>query len=122
MKPLLQKDIKTFVERFDHFKDSELKELQVLSPQHITLTLTAQDTQREFDWICVQLDFHQITDAQIVDNDKLPFLDFADGVSLFYDKESFFFGLGNYTNSHAISDAQLFIQASSIKIQELPFS
>ena len=109
------------LERFDDFKGSEIRTLKIISPTEIELTLTAQDRARGFDWITLSMLFSGVSDARVVDENKLAYLDLDDGVSIQKEGDNFVFALGNYANSTAFKDAQLYIISKNIKYTEGAF-
>ncbi len=111
MKPLLKKDLPAFIQRFENFKDAEFRSLKVLSPSEMRIDFALQDAARDYDWISISLEFTNVTDASIVNEDKIHLLDMSGGASLFF-KENFTF---------KITNTSFYIKASSIKFQEDPF-
>lgn len=121
MKPLLAKELQTFLKRFDNFIDCEIRHVEVISPTTVKITITAQDSARGFDWLCIEFEFNGISDAKLLDNSKLLHVDMSDGISLIYEENSFAYGVGNYNNLSGIKNAVSFIISSSIKYEEGPF-
>lgn len=112
MKPLLQKDLKSFLDRFDGFKDGEFRHLEVLSPTTFKITLAGQDKARGFDWLTVDFELNQITSANILDNSKLLLIDMNDGINISNNGTNFAF---------KVLDSTFFIECSTIKYQEGAF-
>ncbi|MCD6433193.1 MAG: hypothetical protein J7L21_04055 [Sulfurimonas sp.] len=121
MKPLLAKDLKSFLDRFDNFRDSELRHIEIISPSVITITLAGQDSARAFDWISVILKFSGVSNAKILDNAKLKLVDMSDGISLLCEKDLFAFGIGECENLFSIKSSTCQVVASSLKYQEGEF-
>jgi hypothetical protein len=121
MKPLHSSEITKFLERFDDFKESEIKELKIVSSTEIVLLLTAQDRARAFDWVTVELNFSGVSDAKLIDESKLAYLDTSDGLTLLKEGDSFAFALGHYRTIISLKDAQLYIVSNSIKYSEGTF-
>jgi hypothetical protein len=121
MRPLNEKEIKSFLERFDSFKESEILSLTILSATEIEITLTAQDRARGFDWIRVTFGFSGVSDARLPQEQHLAYIDMQEGISLFKDENNYAFGLGNYKNSTTLKDSQLYIISQTIKYIEAPF-
>ena len=121
MRPLLQKDIQQFLERFDNFKESEIRSLDVISPTTLTLTLTAQDAARGFDWISVEFEFNGVEDAKIVQESQLDFLDMSEGISLLFEENLFAFGVGECYNIAAVKNSACYIVSKGLKYQEGAF-
>jgi len=102
MKPLLTKEINNFLKRFDYFQNSEFRHVETNSPTNISITLTAQDEAKAFDWVSITLMFDGVSDALLLDNNKLNFLNMEDGISILYKGNKFYFGIGKCENISAI--------------------
>lgn len=101
--------------RFNNFKDADFRSLEILSPLNIKLTFAVQDAARDHDWITLTLDFNTITDARLLENNQISFLDMSDGVSLIKDENSFAFAVGECYNISTIKSAPLYIISSSLR-------
>ncbi|MBA1433283.1 MAG: hypothetical protein FAF04_06790 [Epsilonproteobacteria bacterium] len=121
MKPLNSIEITKLLERFDDFKESKIRSLEIISPTEIEMTFALQDRARGFDWITLTLLFSDVLDAKLIDTDKLDYVDMSDGVSILYEKGLFHFALGSYKTDISIKDALLFILSKSIKYNEGAF-
>ena len=112
MKPLLTKELTSFLKRFGNFVDGEVRSINLASPSQIKLTLAGQDEARGFDWLTIELEFDGVSDASLIDSDKLIHIDMLDGLSITNVKQTFSFKINNST---------LFINSSTIKYQEANF-
>ena len=112
MKPLLKNDLENFTLRFDKFIDAEIRSINVISATSIKVTMACQDRSRGFDWLCITLEFSNVSDASLVDTSKLPFIDMSEGIEIRYEDSKFIF---------TIKNATIFIASSSIKYEESPF-
>jgi len=121
MKPLLEKELPTLLKRFDNFIDAELRSIEIISPTIIKITLAGQDSSRGFDWITVELEFNDVSDAQLVESSKLSYLDMSDGVSIIFTDNLFAFGIGTYNSSSNIKNSSSFIISASLKYAEGSF-
>jgi len=121
MKPLDASQITKFLERFDDFKESEIRSLEIISPTEMKITLTAQDRARAFDWVTVTMLFNGVSDAKLIDESKLGFVDMDNGITILKEGDSFAFGLGHYKNISALKDAQLYLISQTIKYNEGAF-
>ena len=117
MKPLLAKDLVAFMQRFNNFKDGELRSLEVISPTTMKITLAGQDEVRAFDWISLEIELNGVIDARLLDNSKLHLVDMSDGINLIHD-EYIAFGIGTYNNISNIKNSPYYIICSDIKYQE----
>jgi len=112
MKPLLVKELPNFTKRFGDFIDGELRSIEIISPTQINLTLACQDVARGYDWLCLEFEFKNVSEASLIDNDKLLHVEMSDGISLTHQNNNFTFKTNNAT---------LKIVAAEIKYQEKPF-
>ena len=109
MKPLLAKELPAFTKRFGNFIDAEIRSLEVLSPITMKLVIACQDENRGFDWLTLEFEFNSVSDASLIDSDKLSYIDMVDGISLTNDSQIF---------SLKINNSTLFINSAIIKYQE----
>ena len=121
MKPLHTPQITKFLERFDDFKESEIRSLKIISPTEIEITLTAQDKARAFDQVTVTILLSGVSDAKLIDESKLDFVDTDSGITIIQEGDGFAFGLGQYKTVSALKDAQLYIISQNIKYNEGAF-
>lgn len=118
MKPLLKKDIDTFISRFEGFIDAELRSIEILSPTSLKITLAAQDGARGFDWISISLELDGINDARLLDDSKLVHVDMSEGISILHEETMFALAIGNYDNFSNVTDSVCYVKASSLKYKE----
>ena len=121
MRPLLEKELDSFLKRFDYFKDSELRSVEITSPTTIKITLAGQDSARGFDWITVEFELDSVSDAKLLESSKLSFVDMAEGISLLNEDNLFGFAIGQYQNLSGIKNATIYMISSSIKYKEDSF-
>lgn len=121
MKPLSQAALSQFLERFDNFKGAELRELEVVNPFEIKLTIATQDKARGFDWITIELLFSGVEAANLVEDNQLGFIDMEDGLNIIFDENRFAFGIGACYNISAIKSSSLYIISETLKYQEGQF-
>ena len=118
MKPILAKDLKKFIERFDNFKDGELRSIDVISPTTMSITLAGQDNAREFDWISMTFEFSGVSDARLLQNNKLSLVDMNDGINVIYEDDKFAFGIGDYDTISSTKNSTCYIVCSTLKYKE----
>ena len=118
MKPLQVKDIDNFLKRFDNFKDGELRSIEVVSPTTMQVTIAGQDSARGNDWISMNFEFNNVSDARLLENSKLSLVDMDDGISIINENGNFGFGIGEYSNISGIKNATCQIVCSDMKYQE----
>jgi len=121
VKPLLQKELPAFLERFDNFRDAEFRSLEIISPLLVKLVFATQDKARAYDWITVSLEFNNIEDARLLEENKLSLLDMSEGISLININNKFAFGIGECYNISAIENSSCYLVATSLKYQEGQF-
>jgi len=122
MKPLTASMIETFYQRFDRAINGELRSVNILNPLTIILRLSVQDEAREFDWIDLELEISGITDARLIEDKQLSFVDMSEGLSIVFEESEVIVCVGGYTDFEATRHAPLFIKGSALKYQENTFS
>ena len=122
MRPLSKNEIGTFLSRFERFTGSEIKSITVLLPTVIEIRVSAQDSALSFDWIDLSFELSNVSDANLIDNTKLAYLDMSEGVSIIFEDNKFAFCYGDYSSLRTAKDSSLFVISESIKYEELPFS
>ncbi len=118
MKPLIYTALEDFLYRFEHFANSELNEIDVITPTSIKLMVSVQDRQRAFDWIGLDFLFEEVVEAHLVDNEKLKHVDMDDGLTIIHENGLFYFMIGDYKTANGTKDALCYIISKSLKYQE----
>ncbi len=121
MKPLLAKELPSFVSRFGNFVDAQIRSIDVISPTTINVIIACQDMARGFDWLSINLELSNITDARLLEESKLSLIDMSDGISIIYDDNKFAWGVGAYDNLSSIKNSTTYIVSSNIKFKEGAF-
>jgi len=121
MQPLLAKDLKTFLKRFDNFRDGEFRLIEVISPTAIVAKFAGQDSAREFDWVSIDFEFNGVEDANLIDNKKLSFIDMNDGINIIHENEKFSFGVGECSSIDSIKNSTCYITSTSVKYRQGSF-
>ncbi|MCX6052933.1 MAG: hypothetical protein NTZ60_10570 [Campylobacterales bacterium] len=121
MKPLLATELKKFLQRFDNFRDGEIRSIDVMTSTTIIMTLVGQDSARGFDWISIKLEFNSVSDARVIENSKLGLIDMSNGVSIINDDNLFAFGIDECYNISSARNSTCFIVCSDIKFKEGAF-
>ncbi|MEA1917565.1 MAG: hypothetical protein U9N42_08625 [Campylobacterota bacterium] len=121
VKPITCSVSEEFVARFDGFIDCEIKSINMPTPTSCEITCNAQDTQRGFDWIGLKLTCSEISDAKLLDNSELSYLDMSDGISILYEDNNVILSVGKYKSFSNAKDAKVYIVANSIKYKETMF-
>lgn len=112
MRPLLTKEIDSFLKRFGNFVDGEIREVKLISPTVIEMTIAGQDEARGFDWITVNFEFSGVSNATLTDESQTIHVDMNDGISI-----------ENVDNKFVLSikNATFKIVSQAIKYQEGQF-
>lgn len=118
MKPLSYNSLEDFLYRFESFANAELSNIDIITPTSIKIELNTQDRQRSFDWIGLDFLFEEVVEANLIENEKLKFVDMEEGVSIVYENGLFYFMLGNYKTASGTKDALCYIISKSLKFQE----
>ncbi len=118
MKPIPSKDIESFLQRFDNFRDGEFRSIEVISPTNILVTFAGQDSVREFDWICMKFEFSGVNDAKLLESEKLSLVDMNDGINVICENDNFTFCIGSYESQSSAKNSICYIKCSSLKYQE----
>lgn len=121
MKPLLEKDLVNFLERFDNFKDGEFRSIEILSPTNISITLAGQDKARGFDWLSMKLEIVGVADAKLLDKSKLSHIDMDDGISIIKEDDKFAFSIGSSYNISNTKNSICYVLGSTLKYEEGAF-
>jgi len=82
VKPLNSASAATLLKRIDHTLDCEIRSIAILSPADIAIRFSVQDRGREFDWIDLVFEVNGISDARLIDEEKLPHVDMSEGISI----------------------------------------
>lgn len=121
MKPLTQKGLTEFLDRFDHFKGGELRSVDVINPFEIKVVLAAQDVARAYDWITIELFFYEVQAANLVEENQLAYLDIDDGINILFNENKFAFAIGECYNISNVKSSSLYIISNALKYQEGQF-
>jgi len=121
VKPLLVSKLDTFLKRFDNFRGGELRSFEVISSSVIILTLSGQDSARGFDWITVKFEFSGVSEAKLLEQNKLSFINMDEGISIIDFDSKFVFAIGQCYNISSIKNSASQVMGSSLKYQEGSF-
>lgn len=118
MKPLYKKDLTNFVKRFGNFVDADFRSIEVVSPLQMRVVLGVQDSARAFDWISITLEFSGVSDARLLEQNRLSLLDMSQGANLIHDNDLFAFGLGECYNISTTKSSTCYIISTDLKYEE----
>ena len=108
------------LERFEHFKDAEFRTVEIVSPTQMKLIFGVQDKARAYDWITMEFSFSGVSDAKLIEDSKLKFVDMEDGITILQDKV-LVFAIGEYNSITNIKDSIFYIIADDIKYTQGEF-
>jgi len=108
------------LERFEHFKDAEFRSVEVISATQMKLIFGVQDKARAYDWITMEFNFSGVSDAKLIEDSKLKFVDMEDGITILQDKV-LVFAIGEYNSITNIKDSIFYIIADNIKYTQGEF-
>ena len=121
MKPLTQTNKKELMHRIEKGIGAELRSLSIIDPTTMQLRLSAQDKTRGFDWIDVIFEMSGVSDARLVEDSKLGFLDTEEGLTLAFEANEVILAVGDFGSFHSAHDAPLYLKGASLKYEEAPF-
>ncbi len=121
MNPLLTNKTPELLKRIDNAIDGELISLTMNNPQNFTVELSVQDKNRGYDWINIAFEVDGLSDAKLVEDTKLSFVDLSEGITILYKEGLVLFAIGKYGSSESCKDAVLFLEGTTIKYEERPF-
>jgi len=120
MRPLEYSKLDSFLKRFNNFIDAEFRALEVVNPTTFKITFALQDGAKEFDWITLSLEFSGVSDAKLLDENKMSFVDMSDGVTFLFEDNSFIFAPQQHSKS-SIINASYYIICNNLKYMEGQF-
>ncbi|MEN8146597.1 MAG: hypothetical protein ABFR02_03170, partial [Campylobacterota bacterium] len=107
--------------RIDNAIDGELYSVTMNSPLNFTIELSVQDANRGYDWINIAFEVDGVSDARLIDDEKLSLVDMSEGISIVFEDGSCAVGVGSYNSVESIKSAALYLVGSTIKYEERPF-
>ena len=109
--------INTLLEKYNNFKDAQIRSIQSSSDSSKVVTLVVQDDDGE-DLNTVKIEFNNVTNSKILDNSVLSYMDMGFGISIIKEHDLYGFALGKGTAMLHVLNAPLYIIASDINIEE----
>ena len=122
MKPLLANKTTELLTRIDNAIDGELYAVTMNSPLNFTIELSVQDKNRGYDWINIAFEVDGVSDARLIEDEKLSLVDMSEGLSIVFEDDTFAIGIGKYNSVESIRSAALYLVGSTIKYEERPFN
>ena len=121
MKPLLSNKTNELLTRIDNAIDGEIRSVVMNSPMNFTIELSVQDANRGNDWINIAFEIDGVSDARLVEDNKLPFVDLSEGISIVFEGNVCGLAVGSYSTVEALKSASLYLVGTSMKYEERPF-
>ena len=106
------------MERFDYAKGGELVSLEIISPTSFKIALTVQDKNRAFDWVNLNFECSETTDAKLVSDAALKAIDMQEGINITIEDDEITIGFG----SDEYLASPLSFCTKTLKYEESPFS
>ena len=122
MQPLHSNKTKELLTRINNGIDGEIRSVVMNSPTNFTIELSVQDRNRGNDWINMAFEIDGVSDARLVEDNKLPFVDMSEGITIVFEDGTCALAIGKYSSIEALKDATLYLTGSSLKYEERPFS
>ena len=122
MKPLLSNKTNELLTRIDNAIEGEIRSVVMNSPMNFTIEFSVQDANRGNDWINIAFEIDGVSDARLIEDNKLPFVDMSEGISIVFEGSVCGLAIGRYSSIEALKDATLYLTGSSVKYEERPFS
>jgi hypothetical protein len=122
MKPLTQNNAKALLERIDGARGGELRSVIMVDPATFRVTFSVQDRNREFDWVDITFELSGVSDARLIDDDKLDYVDMDEGITVLFENGKCVVAIGDYKTLTSVSDAAMYLVGTSIKYGESAFS
>ena len=109
--------INSLLEKYNHFKDAQIRSIQPLSDSSKVVTLVVQDDDGE-DINSISIEFKDIKESKILKNSILSFMDMGSGISILKENGLYGFAIGSGSAMLHVHSAPLYIVASDISIEE----
>lgn len=111
------KKVNTLLEKYNNFKDAQIRSIENLTDSSKVLTLVIQDDDGE-DINTVKVTFSNISDSKILVNEVLPLLDMMSGISIIKENNLYGFALGRGSAMIHVHNAPIYIISTDIEINE----
>lgn len=108
-------NIDKLLEKYNNFKDAQIRSIESISDSSKVLTIVIQDDDGE-DVESVKIEFSNVKESKILENHVLPFMDMMSGVSIIKEHNLYGFALGSGTAMLHVHNAPLYIISSDIKV------
>lgn len=109
--------INSLLEKYNYFRDAQIRSIKSLSDSSKIVTLVIQDDDGE-DLNTVNIEFHDVKESKILINSVLPMLDMMSGISIVKEHGLYGFAPGSGTAMFHVHSAPMYIVASEVTIKE----
>ena len=109
--------INSLLEKYNNFKDAQIRSIQPLSDSSKVVTIVVQDDDGE-DINTIKIEFNNITNSKILANSVLAYMDMGFGISIIKEHDLYGFALGKGTAMLHVHNAPLYIIASDVNLEE----
>ena len=110
-------EINTLLEKYNHFRDAQIRSVQVPTDSSKIVTIVVQDDDGE-DINTVNIEFKDIKESRILLDSVLPFLDMMGGISMVKEHDRYGFAVGGGCAMLDINNSPMYIIASDLTIEE----
>lgn len=111
-------EINTLLNKHNNFKYAQVRSIEQLTDNSRTLTIVVLDDDGEEDLHTIKIEFINIKNSRILQNNVLGYLDMSFGISIIKENNLYGFALGRGTAMLHVHNAPLFIISTDIKIEE----
>lgn len=111
------KNINALLEKYDHFRDAQIRSIESSTDGSKTLTIVVQDDDGE-DLNTIRIVFKDIKESRILQQSVLSFLDMMNGISIIKEHDLYGFAVGSGSAMLHVYSAPMYIIASEIDIDE----
>ena len=111
-------EINRILEKYNRFKDAQLRSIENISESSKVLTIVELDDEGE-DLHTVRITFKDIKQSRILVNSVLSYMDTGFGVSIIKENDLYGFAVGSGTAMLHVHNAPLYIVSSEIEIEEV---
>lgn len=90
----------------------------MITPASFKIALTAQDKNRAFDWVNLNIEMSGVMDAKLLDDKALKAVDMQEGINIHFNSEGIEIGFG----SPEYLSSPLRVYTQTLKYEETDFS